>query len=760
MLYSALAFLAGVCAFQALGALPGAAGYGLAAVLPGLASRRLWLRVAGIAAAGFLWCWWHAAERLAVELPAELEGRDLLVQGVVQGLPERGAPERLRFRLQLERYRTHDGWRDLELPARISWYRDAPELGPGERWQLLLRLKKPRGLANPAGFDYERWLFAHGIRATGYVRAGGANRRLPGAPVGLIARCRGYLAERIAAAAGSAESAGLLAALGVGERSGMQPAQWDVLRNTGTSHLMAISGLHVGLVATLVFAAVRKGWSRWGDVLRWPAPTVAAVAAMVAALGYALLAGFQVPAQRALIMVWLWMLALLWSAKPDPWRVWGAALWVVLLLNPLSVLMAGFWLSFGAVAWILYLSLGRCGRASRWRSLVGLQMALVLGLTPLLWLWFHQVSVIAPLANLVAIPWISLLVVPVLLLALVALPIVAPVGELLLRVAEQLLAVVWWWLEWLASFPAVLVPLPLLPVGLVAVFGLGLLCLLAPKGVPLRLVGLLLMLPAAALQPERAGQGDLWLTLLDVGQGLAAVLETRSHVLVYDAGPAYPTGLDSGASVVVPYLQQRGYRRVDRLVISHSDNDHLGGGEAVFRRLDVQQVQSGEPRSHCLGTLQPLSRRAAVGMGWGAVRVPGADAAGPRQQCLLCVARRDRGRARGTAARGYRTAAWRTGCSARTGSASGPRSWLRRTMAVALHPRPAFVRAVAADLVLFAVGYRNRFGFPRPDVVQRYLRSGATVLDTAQSGAIQVRLVAGQSVQTIAYRDRVPRYWH
>ena len=115
-------------------------------------------------------------------MPAELAGRDLLVQGTVQGLPERGASERLRFRLQLERYRSHDGWRDLELPARISWYRDAPELGPGERWQLLLRLKQPRGLANPAGFDYERWLFAHGIRATGYVRSGGDNRRLPGAP--------------------------------------------------------------------------------------------------------------------------------------------------------------------------------------------------------------------------------------------------------------------------------------------------------------------------------------------------------------------------------------------------------------------------------------------------------------------------------------------------------------------------------------------------------------------------------------------------
>jgi competence protein ComEC len=758
MLYSALAFLAGVCAFQALDALPGAAGCALAALLPALVSRRRWLRVTGIAAAGFLWCWWFAAARLAVELPAELAGRDLLVQGVVQGLPERGTSERLRFRFQLERYRAHDGWRELRLPVRISWYRDAPELGPGERWQLWLRLKQPRGLANPAGFDYERWLFAHGIRATGYVRAGD-NRRLPGVPGGWIARCRGYLAERIAAAAGSAESAGLLAALGVGERSGMGPAQWEVLRSTGTSHLMAISGLHVGLVATLVFVAVRRLWGRWGDVLRWPAPAVAAVAAMVAALVYALLAGFQVPAQRALVMVWLAMLSLLWSGRPDPWRVWSAALWVVLLLNPLSVLMAGFWLSFGAVAWILYLSLGRYGRASRWRSLAGLQMALVLGLTPLLWLWFHQVSVIAPLANLVAIPWISLLVVPTLLLALVALPVNAPLGELLLRIAEQLLVALWGWLEWLASLPAILVPLPLLPAPVVAVFAVGLLCLLAPKALPLRLLGCLLMLPGIALQPGRPAQGDMWLTLLDVGQGLAAVLETHRHVLVYDAGPAFATGLDSGESVVVPYLQQRGYRRLDRLVISHSDNDHLGGGAAVFRHLDVQQVQSGEPGA--IAWARSSRCRAGQHWEWDGVQfeylAPAQPGRGNNASCVLRVGTAD-GRVvllpgdieRGVEEHLLASQSQRLAAQVLVAPHHGSRT----------SSTPGFVRAVDPNIALFPVGYRNRFGFPHPAVVQRYLQGGATLLDTAQSGAIQVRLVAGQELQAIAFRDQAQRYWH
>ncbi len=759
MLYSVLAFLAGVCLFQTLGALPAQQGYWLGALLPLVALRRRGLRAAGVAAAGFLWCWWHACQLLGHALPAQLEGRDLLVQGTVQGLPEQPAADRLRFRFGVQRYLTAGGWQELSLPARISWYRQAPELRAGQHWQLLLRLKRPHGLANPAGFDYQRWLFAQGIRATGYVRAAGDNRRLPGGRAGWVQSWRSYLSARIAAAAGSEDSAGLLAALGVGERSGMSRQQWEVLRNTGTSHLMAISGLHVGLVATLVFALTRRCWSRWGDTLRWPAPAVAAVTAMAAALVYALLAGFQVPAQRALIMVWLWMLSRIWCGKAAAWRVWGAALWVVLLLDPLAVLSAGFWLSFGAVAWILYLTLGRCGPVSAVRSIVLLQAALVLGLTPLLWLWFHQVSVIAPLANLLAIPWVSFLVVPVLLVALVSLPLVPPLGELLLRISEQLLVWLWYLLEWLSAIPGNLLPMPALPGPLLALFALGLVCLLAPRAVPLRAVGLLLILPGVVTRPERAGPGDVWLTLLDVGQGLAAVVETRSRVLVYDAGPAFRQGLDSGESVVVPFLQQRGWRRVDRLVISHSDNDHLGGGGAVFRGQDVQRVQSGEPGS--IGWARSSPCRAGEQWEWDGVGfeylAPLADAAGNNASCVLRIQ-----------SAGGRVLLLPGDVERRVEKQLVARRPERLAADVLVVPHhgsrtsstPEFVRAVRPGYALFAVGYRNRFGFPRTEVVQRYLEVGATVLDTAQSGAIQLRLEAGKALQAVRARIRGRRYWH
>jgi competence protein ComEC len=759
MLYPALAFLAGVCAFQGLSALPYAAVWSLALLLPAVRSRRRWLRLSGIAVAGFLWCWWHAAERLAVQLPEHLAGSDVTVQGVVQGLPERNASQRLRFRFQLERYRSAGVWHELALPVRVSWYREAPALVPGERWQLVLRLKRPRGLANPGGFDYERWLFAHNLRATAYVRERGDNRRLASAASQWLARARLNLSERIVAALASQPGAGLVAALGVGDRSHMSPEQWQVLRATGTGHLMAISGLHVGLVATLAFVAVRRGWSLWGDSLRWPAPAVAAVAAMGAALGYALLAGFQVPAQRALIMVWLWMLALLGAGRPQPWAVWAAALWVVLLLDPLCVLLAGFWLSFGAVGWILYLSLGRSGRVPRWRGLVSLQVALVLGLTPLLWLWFGQVSVIAPLANLVAIPWISVLVVPVVLLALLTLPLVTPLGEVLLGIAQHLLVLLWWWLEWLAALPDVLLPLPSLPLMGLLVLAVGLVCLLAPRGLPVRVAAVLLILPLVALPPERAAQGDLWMTLLDVGQGLSAVLETRQHVLVYDAGPAYAQGLDSGDSVVAPFLEQRGYRHVDLLVISHSDNDHLGGGAAVFRRLDVLRLHSGEPAAI---TWARSSRcRAGQTWSWDGVRF---DYLAPLQpghgNNASCVLRVQTGDGRVVLLPGdiesavekqlLHTQSQRLAADVLLAPHHGSRT----------SSTPGFVSAVDADIVLFAVGYRNRFGFPRDQVVQRYRRGGARLLDTASDGAIRLRLVAGQAVQLAAFRSQRRRYWH
>lgn len=758
MLYSALAFLAGICAFQYCSEFPAAGGWWLAVCVALALFPLPWLRAAGVAAAGFLWVWWHASQIAGIQLPAELEGEDVLVQGLVQDLPERLDDGRVRFRFLIEQFSDRGHWQPLQLAARMTWYRQAEDVRAGERWQLLVRLKRPHGLSNPGGFDYERWLFARGVRATGYIRGSELNRRTAIAHQYSVPGLRQQLSAHLQALRVAPPMRALLRGLGVGDRSGMSADQWRVLRQTGTSHLLAISGLHVGLVAGLVFFIARKGWSVFGRPLRWPAPRVAALCSMFAALAYALLAGFQVPAQRALVMVCVWMLAILWHGRPEPWRVWSLALWMILLLNPLSVLSAGFWLSFAAVALILLLTAGRSGRQSRRQRLLTVQLGLVFGLTPLLWAWFQQISLSAPIANLVAIPWVGFLVVPLLLAGILCLPFSSLLGDWLLGLSADLLSILWWLLEQLADLPVNLWQSPAVSGIWMLLFALGVVGALLPRALSLMPVSILLMLAVLRLQPERPDSGELWFSLLDVGQGLAVVVETRHHVLVYDAGPAFRSGFNSGESVVAPFLVQRGYRHVDRMVISHSDNDHLGGAEAVFERLEVFGIESGEPGA--IGWARSTWCRSGHQWVWDSVQfeylAPFDREEGNNGSCVLRVEAADgrvlllpgdiEGRIEQQLVRQRdRQLAADILVAPHHGS---------RTSSSA-----DFVEAVRPDYVLFPVGYRNRFGFPKHEVVERYRAIGASMLDSAESGAIQVRVEAGKPLQVLAYRQRSKRYW-
>jgi len=758
MFFSALMFLVGICSFFYSPAAPGDAYLWSLAGVPLLLSGRPVLRATGALAAGVLWAGWQAGQVTSIRLPAELEGQDIRVQGVVQDLPVRTGPQQLRFVFRIERIDHQGEWRTRPLPVRLSWYRHAPLLQAGERWQLTVRLKRPRGFSNPGGFDYERWLFAQRIRATGYVRTAAANRRLPDPGSHPAQRLRQHLAVQLEQVDTTAATRALLRGLAIGDRSGMSPAQWQVLRDTGTSHLLAISGLHIGMVAGLAFLVTRRAWGLSGLAERWPAPRAAALSAMLAALAYALLAGFQVPAQRALVMVCIWSLALLWNGRADPWRVWSLALLAVLLLDPLAVLGAGFWLSFAAVGLIFLLTLGRHGKLTRLQRLTGVQLGLVFGLTPLLWLWFQQLSLTAPLANLVAIPWVGLLVVPLLLSGLLLLPLVPVLADWLLEMAAFSLAALWWLLDQLAALPAGLWQAPPLAASWLLLLGVATLCLLLPAAMRLWPVAVLLLLPVFTLHSQRPQTGDLWLTLLDVGQGLSVVLETRGHLLVYDTGPAFRSGFNTGTAVVAPYLVQQGYRQIDRLVVSHADNDHSGGAASLFNQFDILSVQGGEPgkipwarSTHC---------RAGQHWQWDAVSfeylAPFATGSGNNASCVLRI----------------ETAAGRVVLLPGDIERSVEQQLLELRQArlaadilVAPHhgsrtsSGAGFIAAVRPELVLFAVGYRNRFGFPKPDVQARYRAAGATLLDTARNGAIHIRLEAGRQLTPAAYRLQNAPLW-
>ena len=718
--------------------------------------------------AGFLGAWWQADARLAADLPAALEGRELVLRGAIVSLPEpEGRATRFLFRA---RQLQQDGdWVAFAPRLRLNWY-DAPRLAAGDGWQLRVRLKRRQGFYNPGGFDYAGWLFQRGVGATGYVRKGSDVQPWRDAADGTIAlRLRAAVDHRLDRALADARQAGLLRALAIGAKDAVSSEQWTAFRATGTAHLMAISGLHIGLVAGLGFASGRGLWARSQRLtLRIAAPYAGAVVALSAATLYALLAGFEVPARRAWIMVLVVLVGLLRQRPTRPAQGLALALLLVTLLDPFAVLSPGFWLSFVAVAIIFsLLAPRRAPLDAGWRRLrthtgvlVRMQLALSFGLLPLLLLFFGQMGWIAPLANLFAVPWASLLLVPLVfagLLFLYPAPWLAQWLFILAGWAAEILDRV---LCWLAALPGNAIGMPAVPAAVSVAALLGVAVLLLPRGTPHRLVGGVLLIPLATWTPPRPAQGTAWFTLLDVGQGLAAVVRTHRHTLVYDAGPRFGPDFDTGAAVVAPFLESVGVRRLDRLIISHGDNDHRGGAASLDRRVPAYGVLTSVPG---LIDWRYVTRcEAGQSWEWDEVRFevlhPQVDA-NQSGNDASCVIRVEANGERLLLPGDIETSAEHA-LVARYGEA------LRSEVLVAPHhgsrtsSTPAFVRAVDPHWVLFAAGYRNRYGFPRPEVRARYRAQGSEALTTGETGAIQLRLGEGRLAQSLLLeRERVRRYW-
>ncbi len=753
-----LALAGGAVVPQGLAELPSPAWLAGALVLAALLARRSALPLAFLL--GLAWSTVHARGLLAEALPEALEGLDLAVTGAVATLPQRrGRATRFEFLVE----DAHFAGAAVEVPRRLrlAWYGDHPPLAAGDRWRLRLRLKRPRGFSNPGGFDYEGWLFRGGLRASGYVRDHRDNARLgtaPG-PRHALQRWRHALHAALARALDGSPRRGLLAALALGERGGIDAAQWRVLRDTGTSHLVAISGLHLGLVAGLVFAVAHRAWAWSGLAVRVAAPRAAAWLTLPSVALYAGLAGFTVPTQRALVMVGVVLAAVLLQRALAPGRALALALVGVLLIDPLAPGAAGFWLSFAAVALILYTVAWRA--PERWRVLrvVRLQAVLGFGLAPLLVVAFQQVPLIAPLANLLAVPLVGLLLVPLLLVAMLLLLPWPALGGALLQLADRVLGLTWPWLEASADGALATHTFAAPPAVVVAMAATGVVLSLAPRGLPLRLPGLALLLPLFAFRPESPPHGAAWLTLLDVGQGLAAMVRTRHRVLLFDTGPAYSATFDAGDAVVVPALRHLGLRRVDLLVVSHGDGDHAGGLRAVRDALEVARLAVGPGVA---GAEDAERCRAGQTWRWDGVEFaflhPGAEAgAGNDGSCVLRVA------AGGATllltgdieAEAERRLLARSPAALAVDVLQVPHHGSRTSSTV------GFVAATRPRLALVASGWRNRFGLPAPEVVARYAAAGAEVLDTADSGALEVRLPAVPGgLEVRRHRAQARRFWH
>ena len=569
-------------------------------------ARRGAISVLLLVCAGFTlaygWASLMARERLDARMDRSLEGRDIVVRGTVAGLPQsfvRG----VRFVLLVD---DSDG-EVLRGSIALTWYGAvAPDAPPrvrgGERWQLTVRLKHPHTSANPHGFDYEAWLLEQDIRATGSVRPRGENRRLAARADSLAARIddlRERLRDRFRAALPDARFAGVLIALVVGDQRAIRTEDWSVFNRTGIAHLMSISGLHVTMIASLFAWLTGWGW-RWSTrlLLACPARKAAAAAGVFAALFYCALAGFGIPAQRTLIMLAVAAAALWLDRTQSSSRVLALALLVVLVIDPWAVIAPGFWLSFVAVGIIFYTTT-RAIDGRWWSAWARSQWAITVGLVPLTIALFQHISLVSPFANALAIPIVSLVVTP-LALAAAVIPVDA-IGYLARWVMEMLMPA----LEWMAKLPATTwqqhAPAP----WAFALALLGVVWFLAPQGVPARVMALPLFVPMLLVAPAAPPMGTARIDVLDIGQGTAIVVRTAHHVLIYDAGPAYSVEADAGNRVIVPYLRGEGIGYVDRLMISHLDNDHSGGAVSVASWLPVGMLMSSLPATHPVQKFPP-----------------------------------------------------------------------------------------------------------------------------------------------------------
>ena len=710
-------------------------------------------------AIGFCWALGMAHLRMADRLAPALEGKDITVTGVISSLPsvsERG----VRFELEPEQA-------DARLPEKIllSWYRSAPEedeaaplaasVHPGERWRLTVRLRRPHGSFNPHGFDYEAWLLERGIGATGYVRPK-TQPMLVGHRTGFldfIEKIREKTRDRFKAVLGETPASGILAALAVGDQRSISAEEWRLFNRTGVTHLMSISGLHVTLVSGLFAWLAAALWRRSARLLLLlPARKAAALAAIAGALGYTLIAGFAVPAQRTFWMVTVVALAL-WSGRiAAPARTLALALAVVLAFDPWAVLSPGFWLSFGAVALIFWVADPDKGTV---RQALRVQWAITIGLAPAALFLFAQMSVVGPLANAVAIPVVSAIITP-LALAAAVLP-----WDALLDVAAWLMQWLLEFLEWCAALPGALWQPHAPPLWATLVALAGVLWLLAPRGVPWRPGGLALMLPAMLIPPAAPPAGEAWITTLDVGQGLAVLVRTANRALVYDAGPAFGTDADSGERVIAPLLRALGISRVDSMIVTHNDNDHSGGAASVLASFEVGELRSSLVPTHPLLALAPDARGCRAGDAWNwdgvdfAILHP-VNLQEKKSNNLSCVLKVSAGgRAMlltGDIERPSETAlVGRDPAVLRADVLLVPHHGSRTSSSA------EFLAAVGASAAVIPVGYRNRFGHPHADVLSRL--STSRVFRTDSDGAVTVRL-SDRGLGIEGERQARPRYWH
>ena len=803
MILAALMFVFGACVVQQLPQLPNVSWW-LCAIaislillflaqnhsyfsknfrLTNLHAARLLHRVL-IATGAFLFgiCWasGFAMWRMSDTLPHAWEQKTITIVGVVASLPET-TEHGVRFQFDVENVTTPNAIvpRHISLSQytnsqydvkQVSTFETLTQFHAGERWQLAVRLKRPHGTQNPHGFDFESWALSENIRATGSIKTKAGLKKLKDfvwKPKYIVEHLREKVQQRINKVFGDKPYSGIIQALVIGDDSQIAAVDWQVFLRTGTSHLMSISGIHITMLAGLAFGLTGFIWRRSPKlVMRLPTRKAATIAGVFAALLYTLIAGFSVPSQRTFYMLMVFAIAL-WSGRQlVVTQVLAMALFIVVIIDPWAVSSPGFWLSFGAVAMLGFALGARVGQLHWLKAALQTQWAVTIGMLPLLLVMFNQTSIISPLANAFAIPLISFVVTPLALLGSF-LPIDTP-----LNLSYQALSVCMFALKWLNQLPIVTWQQHAPPVWTLLPAMIGVIWLLLPRGFPMRWLGVIGFLPMLFILPVRPTVGDMKVTVLDVGQGLSVVVQTATHTLLYDTGPTYGAQADAGSRIAVPFLRGEGVKKLDGLIVSHNDNDHSGGMQSVITLMPVAWLASSfTPEVDAVKSMKKLSCFAGQRWIWDGVQF---EVLHPSFESYEDTMLKDNNRSCVVKVISQAGSILLTGDiekEAELELLNRDAAKLNSDIMIAPHhgsktsSTSDFIAAVAPSVTIFTTGYLNRFGHPKPLIIERYQTFNSQMYRSDYDGALTLDFEASThlnnepNISITSWRTQNRRYW-
>lgn len=737
-----------------------------------------------------LWANHKAQAILSWQLPPLYQNQVVELKGRVSGIPNITTQTQevsfVLFTQELCLTENHTACETLKKPQKIKLFGQLSfsknqTLHPGDFISVKAKLKRPWGASNPGGYDAEKNFFLNQIKATGTIKQWISHQPYTENNFGYaIDNIRQKISDNMLTSLNQDELSGMLIGLTIGVGDKITSEQWSLLRQTGTTHLIAISGLHISLIGGLIFGCMSFFWRRVPRLLLWvPAKIAAAYVTLFFTWAYGFLAGMSVATERACLMMSVLMLAIIFKLRISAGFVYALSLVMILLWDPFSVLSMGFWLSYIAIGILIFATGNRIWFTAQSSTSKYLQpqWAAFIGMLPISLYFFQSASLLSPIVNLIAIPWVSFVVTPVCLFSAFAFMVhLNGLGEALIVLAKGLYFPLWKGMEWIVSFfPMVwhfALPSGTTGLGWFAVSMLGAGILLLPKGVPYKKrVGSGLFAALLFYQPVQLQSGEFQFGLLDVGQGLASVVFTQNHVLIYDVGPKWKER-DSGSQVIMPYLAYYHRKNVDAVIISHTDLDHRGGLDSVLSIYPVKHILTSEVERLIQKTyakparpIQPVLCQAGQSWVWDGVAFemlhPSADAmlSEKNRNNLSCVLKISTGK----------SSLLLTGdieAGAEKALLNHYKADLAAEILVAPHHGSKtsstfeFVQAVQPKYVLFPTGKDNRFGFPKQVVVDQYQKLGSYLYNTAEQGAILFTVTPEEVSEPIVWREQQRRFWH